>query len=135
MKSSILYFLLLVLGIALNFCLNIGLKWGRFSKTLLKEDLKFVLWKKDDIIAFNLSLVLLLAEVNLILEKQSHKWDALVAYSIGYIKMILILSTKIITLHVWAFIIQIRVLGLKEEIAECKICLKLAIILAFNEQF
>lgn len=60
---------MLMLRILFNFCLNIGYKQGRFSKFLLKKGVKFVLSKKNGIVVFNLSLILLLAEVNLILRK------------------------------------------------------------------
>lgn len=49
---------------------------------------------------FYLSLVLLLVEVNPILEEQGRKKNALVAYDISCVKMILTLLTKIVVLHI-----------------------------------
>lgn len=69
MKSLICYFFLLILEISLHFNLDASHKWGRFFKTLLEKDFKFILNRNNSIIAFNLSFVLLLAEVNLVLEK------------------------------------------------------------------
>lgn len=68
-KSLILNFFLLVLGIPLDFGPDAGHKSGRFSKILYRKSLKFVLSKKNDAIAFNLDFVLLPAEVDLIPEK------------------------------------------------------------------
>lgn len=100
MENAILYFLLLVLGFLLNLYLDIGHKEDRFSRTLLENGLKFVPSKGNDTVMFNLSLVLLPAKVDPILEKQNHKKDALIAYGTGHIKIICILSTKVITLYV-----------------------------------
>lgn len=58
-KNLILFFLLLVLEISLNHCLDIGYKQDKFSKTLLEKKLKFVLSKDSNIIALNLSIILL----------------------------------------------------------------------------
>lgn len=67
MRSTILYFLLLILEISLNLCLDVDHKQDRFTKTLSEEGFKFILNKKNNTIVFNLSFVLLIAEVNLIL--------------------------------------------------------------------
>lgn len=99
MKSLILNFFLLMLKISLNLSPNTNYKYSGFSKTLLKKTFKFVLSKKNDIIIFNLSLILMLTKFNLILEKQSYKKDALIAYATDYIKIVLPLSTKIIALY------------------------------------
>ena len=53
----------------------------------------------------------------------------------GHIKIVLILSTEVIALHMQARIVKIGVPGLEGAIAGCSTCLKLAILLAFNEQF
>lgn len=73
MKSLILYFFLLVLKISLNFDLNAGYKQDRFYKILLKKDLEFSLSKGGGTIAFDLSLMLLSAKINLVAEEQSCK--------------------------------------------------------------
>lgn len=100
MKSLILNFLLLVLRILLDFCPNANYKDGRFSKALLEKNLKFVPSRRVGNVALNLSLVLLLAEVDSILEKQSYKRDTLRAHGTGRIKIILGLSIKVVALHV-----------------------------------
>lgn len=86
-----MYFFLLVLRILLNLSPNIDQKQSRFSKTLC---FKFVLSKKDNTIAFNLSFVLLSAEVDLIQKKQGFKKDTFKACDTDRIKIILLLSTK-----------------------------------------
>lgn len=68
-ENLILYFLLLVLKILLNFYLDIGYKQVGFSETLLEKNLKFVLNRKNNIIALNLSLVLLQAKIDLVVKK------------------------------------------------------------------
>ena len=95
-----MYFFLLLLGIPLNLCLDVGHKQGKFSKTLLEKGLKFVLRRGDNTIMFSLSLVLLPAELDPVGEKQGRKEDALVARGTGCIKIILTLSTKVIILYV-----------------------------------
>lgn len=69
LENSILYFLLLVLRIALSFYLDVGYKKDRFSKILFKKGLKFVLSKNDGTIAFKLSFVLFLVEINPVAKK------------------------------------------------------------------
>lgn len=57
MRSSILYFLLLVLlRILLNLYLDDGYKQDGFFESLLEKNLKFVLSREDGTVAFNLSL-------------------------------------------------------------------------------
>lgn len=73
MRSLILYFLLLVLQILFNLSLDTGYQYNRFFKTLPNKNFKFILDKKYNIIAFNLSFILLLTEIDFILEKQSRK--------------------------------------------------------------
>lgn len=69
MGSLILNFLLLVLEIPLDLSLDISHKQYGFPKTLLEKSLEFVLSSENNTIAFYLSFVLLLAEVNPILKK------------------------------------------------------------------
>ena len=69
MESLILNFLLLVLEISLDFSPDIGHKRGGFSETLPEKSLKFVLNKRAGTIIFNLGLMLLLVEVDLISEE------------------------------------------------------------------
>lgn len=55
---------------------------------------------KDGTVAFNLSLVRLLTEVDPIAEKQDCKKEALKAYGTGRIKMNLALLTEIVALNI-----------------------------------
>lgn len=106
---------MLLLGIPLNLRLDVDHKQDRFSKSLIKKDLEFVLSKEDSLVALNLDLVLLLAKVDSILkvdfipEKQGCKKNILMAHGIGHIKIILVLSTKVIIFHIQAFIIQVGI--------------------------
>lgn len=93
-ESPTLNFLLLVLRIPLDLSSDISYKQYGFSKVLSKKSFKFVLSSRDNIVAFYLNFVLLLAEVNLISKKQCRKKDVLLARGISYIKMLLALSTK-----------------------------------------
>lgn len=95
----------MILKILLNFSPDVYYKYDRFSKTLPKKSFKFVLIKKNDIFAFNLSFILLLVEINLISKKQSYKNDMFIAYNIGYIKIIFILLTKIVAFYIQVLII------------------------------
>lgn len=85
MSTQVLKFFLLVLKILLNLSPDISHKQGKFSKTLLEKDLKFIPNRGDGTLTFDLSLMLLLSEVNLIAKKQDCKRDALVASGNGYI--------------------------------------------------
>lgn len=77
--------------------------------------------------------MLLPAKIDPILEKQSRKEDALVARSIGHIKIILALIIEVVAFHVGATIVQIGIPGLKSPFPKCKICF--VMFLAFNKQF
>lgn len=72
---------------------------------MLGKNLKFVLSKRGSIIALNLGFILLLAKINAILKKQSCKNDVLIAYDTGHIKMILVLSTKVVVFYMQTFIV------------------------------
>lgn len=87
------------------FSLNASYKSGEFFKTLLKKDLKFVLYKRDSIVIFNLDLMLLLVKINLITEKQGCKKIVLGIYGIGCVKIVLTLLTKVIILYIRVIII------------------------------
>lgn len=113
-KNSILYFLVLVLGILLDLDPDASQKQGRFFKTLSENVLKFVSFRTNSTIVFNFRFVLLPAEVDLVLEKQSLKENALVVRGSGYFAVVLTLLTKIITLYMQAFIIKFGVSGLEE---------------------
>ena len=55
--------------------------------------------------------MLLLAKVDSIVEKQGRKGDTLVTRGIGHVKMILVLSTKVVALHMLTPIIQVEIIG------------------------
>lgn len=59
----------MVLEIPLHLDPDTGHKGGRFFKTLLEKSFEFVPCRRDSTDVFNLSLVLLLAEVDLIPKK------------------------------------------------------------------
>ena len=88
-----------MLGISLNLGLDIGYKQGRFFKALLTKDLEFVLSERSNLIALNLGLVLLPAEVDSISEEQGRKRNALMARGTGRVEMILALSTEVVAHH------------------------------------
>lgn len=62
--SLVLYFLLLVLGIPLDISLNTGYKQRGFFETLPEKGFEFVPSRGSSTVAFNLSLVLLSAEID-----------------------------------------------------------------------
>lgn len=99
----------------------------------MEKNLKFVLGRRDDIIIFNLGLVLLSAEVDSISKKQSREEDALRVYAISHIKIVLALLTEIIVSYVEATMIQVQVPAFKSFILSCKICF--TIFLTFDKQF
>lgn len=91
-----------MLGIPFDFCPDISYKQVRFSITLLKKSLKFILSRRDRTIVFNLSFVLLSTEINPITEEKSCKRDAFETHNTSYIKIILTLSTKIVIFYMQA---------------------------------
>lgn len=99
-KSLILYFFLLILGVFFNLTLDIIYKRNRFSKTFPKKSLKFVPYRGCGPVILDLSLILLLVEVDLILKKQGYKRDAFLAFSSSGFKMVFTLLTEIITFYV-----------------------------------
>ena len=116
-----------MLRIPLDFSPDASYKRGGFSETLLEEGLKFVPSRGNGIVAFNLSFVLLSVEVNLVSKEQGYKRDAFVACSSSRI--------KIIARHMQAPIVKIGISGFKKIIVGYGTYLKLAMFLAFNEQF
>lgn len=68
-EKPILYFLLLVLRILLNLSLDVNYKQGGFFETLVKKNFKFALSRRDNIVVLNLTLMLLPAKIDFILEK------------------------------------------------------------------
>ena len=119
------------MGISLNLGLDIGYKQVRFSETLTEKKLEFVPSKRGGPVVFNLGLVLLLAKVNLILEKQSYKENGLVVRGTGRVKMILAQLTKVVAFHVGATIVQVGVPDLSSHIPKGEVCF--IIFLVFNK--
>lgn len=84
----------------LNLCSNVSHKQSKFFEILLKKDLKFILNRKNGIIMFKLSFMLLPAKVDSIAKKQDHKGNAFKTCGTGCIQIILALLTKIVALHI-----------------------------------
>lgn len=122
-----------MLKILFNLNLDADYKNNEFFETLLKKNFEFIPSKRNSNIIFNLSLILLLAEIDLISEEQSYKGDILGVYNTRHIKIVFVLSTKIVALHIGAIIVQIGVPDLKIPILKYVICF--AIFVAFNKQF
>lgn len=113
MKSPVLNFFLLILRISLNFSLNAGHKNSRFSKTLQEKNLEFISNRKNSTIIFNLSFMLLSIKVHLISEEQGCKKNALGACGTGYIKIVLVLLIKVVSIYIRTTIVQVKVQALK----------------------
>ena len=105
MEDPILYFLLLVLRVSLNLGPDVGHKRGGFSKTLLEKGLGFISSEGGDPVALKLGLVLLPVKVDSVLKEQSREENMFEPRSIGRVKMVLTLSTEVITLHVGTTIV------------------------------
>lgn len=117
----------------LDFSLDTSYKSSAFSKTLPKKGLEFILNKRESTVIFNLGHMLLLTKVGLIPEKQGNKENVFKTYGIDCVKMLLVLSIKVIPLYMRATLVEVRVLELESSILGCEICF--AILLAFNKQF
>ena len=87
----------MVLRILLDFSPNASYKEIAFSKTLPEKYIDFIPSREDNIVIFNLSLV---PEVDPILEEQGRKKDAMQTRGTGCIKMIFVLFTERIILHI-----------------------------------
>lgn len=98
-----------------------------------EKDFEFVLNRRDNIVVFNISFVLLLAKFDFILKKQGCKRDVLGTCSINYVKIIFALLIEIIELYIKVIIVLVMVPSLKVFILEYKVCF--AIFLTFNKQF
>lgn len=123
MRGPILFFLLLVLGVFFNLPPDAIYKRGRFSKTLLEKNLKFISSERNDPISFNLRLVLLPTKVDPISEEQGCERDAFVICGINRLEMILALLAEVTKFHMQVSIIEVGVFGLKESIARHGVCL------------
>lgn len=100
MKSLVLYFFLLILGVLFKLILDIVHKCSRFSKTLSEKGLKFVLSKGRGPVTFDSGFMLLSAKIDLISKKRICKRDAFVVFSSSGFKIVLALLTKGVTFHI-----------------------------------
>lgn len=122
MRSLILNFLLLVFGISLNLNLDAGQKQDRFCKILLEKGFKLVPSRESNTVAFDLGLILLLVEIDLISEEQIHRKHVLKACGISHVKIIFALSTKVVIFYMGISVIQIVIPALKSSIPRSKVC-------------
>ena len=122
-----------MLEILLNLGLDVGYKRDRFPKILSKKGLKFVPSRGGSTIVFDLCLMVLPAKIDPVAEKCSREGHAYRACGTGRVKIILTLSTKLVSLHVYTSIVQVGIPGLKGSILEGKVFL--AILLALHKQF
>lgn len=88
------------MGIALNFCLDVGHKQSRFFGILLKKSFKFVLSRKDSTIIFKLSLVLLPVKVDFITKKRGCKEETFRTRGTSCVKIIFVLLTEVVALYI-----------------------------------
>lgn len=91
---------MLILKILLDFCLNIDYKLDRFFQILLKKDIKFILIKKNNTVAFCGNFIFFSLKLDFFSEKQDYKKYALVIYNISYIKRIFAFLTKVIVFFI-----------------------------------
>ena len=84
-------------------------------------------------VTFDLSLMLLLVEINLVTEEQSRKGYLLSARDTDHVEMILALLIEVVALHMGTPIVQVGVPGPEGSILGGGICL--ARFLALNKQF
>lgn len=88
------------MGISLNFNSDACCKCDKFSNTLPKKVLKFVLNKRNGTVAFKLRLVLLLIQVHLIPEEWNYDEDMLVTRNTNYVKIVFVLLIKVVILYI-----------------------------------
>lgn len=91
---------MLVLRVLFNFILYVVYKYGRFFIAFSKKHFKFVFYIGDSFIKFEPSYILLLAEANLILEKQDCKDKTFMTFGLSNLKIAFKLLAKIETLHI-----------------------------------
>lgn len=113
MKSSILYFFLLILRVPFNLALDIIYKHNIFSKTLLKKGLEFDSNRKNGLIIFLLYFILLLSKINPISKEQNCKKNAFRVYDLNNFEIVFRLLAEIIIFYMQMFIIKIGILGFK----------------------
>lgn len=100
---------------------------------MLEKGFEFVLNKEGNIIAFDLSLVLLLVEIDFVAEKRSYKKHVFKAYGTNHVEMIFVLLIEVVILYICTLVVQIRVLSFEKSILKSEVCL--AILIVLNKQF
>ena len=131
--GPILYFSLLVLGIPLDLGPDASHKRVGFFKALAEKSLGFVPSRRDGTVIFNLGLVLLPAEVDLVPEERGREGDTLVARGSGRVEIVPTLSTEVVALHVQAPIVQVGVPGLEGSFSSNGV--RSAMLLTSNKRF
>ena len=104
-RSPVLYFFLLVLGVPFNLTPDAVYERGRFSETFSEKRRKFVPCEGDGPVSFNTSLVLLPADVDPISEERGRERDAFISRGTSRLGIVLSFSTEIVTFHVRAPIV------------------------------
>lgn len=89
-----------MIGVFFDPTLDAIYKYNRFFKTLLEKNFKSVLNRKDSIVTFYLSFVLLLLKIGPLFKEQNCKQNVFRTYSIGNIKIIIALLVEIITFYI-----------------------------------
>lgn len=116
MGNPVLYFFLLILRVLFNLTPDIVYKCSGLPKALSKKGLKLVPCKRGNPVSFDLSLILLLTEIDPFSKEQGCKKYAFVALRTNCLEIVLALVTEIIAFHMQVFIIQVRVPSLEEPV-------------------
>ena len=104
-RGLVLYFFLLILGVFFNLTPDGIHKRGRFFKIFLEKGLKFIPYEGVSLVLFSLSLMLLPAEVDPLLEEWGRKRYVFVALNINRFEMVLALPAEVVALYVRALIV------------------------------
>lgn len=114
-----------MIKIILNFYLNAYYKQNKFFKILSKKNLKFISSRRNNIVTFNLSFILLLTKVNSNSKKYINKKEIFITRDFTYIKMIFILFKKIVIFYIEDYVLKIRFLSYNSSILKYKVYLKI----------
>lgn len=101
--NFIIIFFLLILIALFHFILNIVHKGNRFSKIFFKNSFKFISNKKSGFIIFDLDLISLLTNNDLILKKCNCKKDTFMTFDFSIFKIVLVLLTKVVIFYIQVF--------------------------------
>ena len=122
-----------MLGISLNLGPDVGHERGGFPETLSEKSFEFIPSKESNLVALNLGLVLLPAEVDPIPKKRGRKENTLGPRGTGRVEMVFALLTEIVALYMQVSIILVGVTGFESSLPGGGVCL--AMFLALNKQF